>query len=173
MVKSTHVNWRQLALDLQPKIEDTERDVQALRQEKIQLEDAIRHERAALRSALIALEIRAMQTEELLKQKTATYVGLEAERLKRIEELTAIENELKVLVADITKLEEDIQAKKLESATHFDQAVVVTAQIHEAVGLHRRLSERYEQLRLQIERIREGMPAAAAAPADASTGSVR
>ena len=173
MVKSNHVNLKEIALEEQAKIGALETDVQVLRAEKIRLEDAIRHERAALRGALAALEVRAIQTEEVLKVKTASHEQSEQDRLNRIEELTRIEEELRGLTADIKKLEASIEQSKLSSESEFNRVVDVTAQIHEAVGLHRRLSERYEQLRLQIERIRSGMPASAAAPTEASRGSVR
>ena len=174
MVKINHVNWKQMAADLAPQITDTESDVLALRQEKAQLEDAIKHEQAALRSALIALEVRAIQTEQILKQKTAAFEALDADRLKRIEELTNIGREIKGLVDDIAKFEADIRDAKLTSASEFDRVVAVTTQIHEAVGMHQRLTERYNQLRAQIEALEadRAAPAPAAAASD-STGRVR
>jgi chromosome segregation ATPase len=175
MVKSNHVNWREIAVDeLAPKLTKVNDEVDALNREQIRLRDAIEHEQAALRGALIALEVRAIQTQELLAQKAQDYQALQSTRLQRIQELTAIELELKQLLADITKLDDEIQTTKLASGKEFERAVEIQSRIHEAVGLHRRLSERYDQLRVQIELINDG--SAAAAPASASVdppGTVR
>jgi chromosome segregation ATPase len=176
MVKITHVDLRQNAVEEhKPKLDQTTLEVEALKQQQFRLRQAIAYEQVGLRSALIALEARAVQTQELLRQRVQVNAGLQAERLNRINELTAIENELKQLMADITQLEDEIKTAKLASGKEFERVVDVTAQIHEAVGMHRRLSERYEQLRVQIDKINEGLPSAAASAADASTstGSVR
>lgn len=167
MVYSTHVNWRARGENLKAELDQTKKDVLSLRQEKVRIEEAIKHERMALQGALIALELRNVQIEEALALQVKTVESLQADRLERMSELTTLEKELKQLVADVAQLQDDIEKTKLTSAKEFESTVELAGKMHEAVGMHRRLGERYEQLRQQVERIKAGLPAAPPSTASA------
>jgi len=168
MVYTTRVDWRHIAVEeLQPELDTIDSQIRSLRRERSELQTRIRHEQAALRSALIALELRAVQTQELLRDKEENNKKLAAERLLRIQELTLIQDEIKALIegdeakgepGEIAKVEAQIDDHKLKSEAEFDRAVELTGQIHEAVGMHRRLTERYLQLQEQIDRIQADLP---------------
>jgi hypothetical protein len=167
MIYTTRVDWRHIAVEeLQPELDTVDSEIRSLRTERAELQQRIRHEQAALRSALIALELRAIQTQELLRQKEEGNKTLAAERLLHIQELTLIQDDIKALVGDeaagepgeIAKAEAQIDDHKLKSKAEFEQAVELTGQIHEAVGMHRRLTERYLQLQAQIDRIQADLP---------------
>lgn len=160
MVYSNHVDWKTIAVDeLRPELDAVDTEIRALNTERNELKKAIRHEQAALRSALVALEARAVQTQTLLAQKEKDNSKLAAERLANLEDLRMIQDELKQLVADIEEVEQDVHDLQLKSESEFDRVVDLTAEIHEAVGVHRRLTERYQQLQLQIEQITGESPA--------------
>jgi chromosome segregation ATPase len=167
MVYITHVDWRQIAVEqLKPELDTVDSEIRSLRTERAELQQRIRHEQAALRSALIALELRAIQTQELLRKKEDNNNKLAADRLERIQELTVIQDDIKALVGDkekgipgeIAEVEAQIDDHKLKSDAEFERAVELTGQIHEAVGMHRRLTERYLQLQEQIDRIQADLP---------------
>ncbi|MEQ8784727.1 MAG: hypothetical protein RIC55_00435 [Pirellulaceae bacterium] len=159
MVYTTRVDWRRIAVEeLQPELDTVDSEIRSMRTEQAELKQKIRHQQAALRSALIALELRAIQTQELLRQKEDTNKKLAADRTERLQELKMIQDELQTLVQDITAVEARISDLKLKSDAEFELAVKLTGEIHEAVGMHRRLTERYQQLQAQINRIQAGLP---------------
>lgn len=152
--------------ELTPKLNRVNEEIASLTVETAELLESVAHEKEALRTALVALEARALQTEELLNSKARTVDGLDQTHRERIAELTSIQAELKSLVRRISgpveagdpqPLETEIASVKALSAKEFERVVELTSEIHEAVGAHRRLSERQRQLERRIKTIEDGL----------------
>lgn len=158
-VYQTQKVWRDVAVNSDPdkgvlgykqQLELEKERYRALQEENERSKDALARERGARRQTIAALETRvALAREALLAKEKDFNVKIVSER----EALAAVEtthNHLEKLKAEIELLRKEIVVVREDRDAKFGQVVKLTDDVHQAMGMQKRLAERQTQLTDQL-----------------------
>lgn len=150
MVYSTHQNWKEKAEAEAQRVSNLQATVAEREAEKAQLEAELTKELNAREQALAKLETEraelATQREELVKQRDELLVKDKA----AVAALDAAQQNLARLTAEVDGLRKEIRDTQADRDKHFERAVALMDQIHQAEGEVKRLEERRIQLASQL-----------------------
>jgi len=159
-VYMTQRNWRDYAknevateekpLGLEPQLKQAMEKNDELRAEKEKLEDKLKMETAARRTALASLEAHRQQLIDRLAVKERENKDLVARERAAIAELNTAHVSLTGLQEEVAVLRGDIVATQQDRDLQFRQVVDLTDRIHQARGVRRRLEERRDQLTEEV-----------------------
>src|SRR5687767_11645799 len=162
MVYATHKNWKMKAtnatpnekygLGLKEQVDQARTLNKQLRQELASLQNELAKERAARRQALAVLQTKLKQSEDQLLQKQTQLTALEAANGAAITELKATQETMARLTDEVATLRAGVQAAQLDRDTQFASVVKLTDDIHQLQGIHGRLTERRDQLVVDVAR---------------------
>jgi len=149
-VYGTHQDWKKKAEEEAKRVQGLQTTVAEREAERDQLNAQLEQERTARDQALAKLETErkelATQRDEMSKERDALLVKDKA----AVAALDAAQQNLARLTKEVEGLRTEIRSTQSDRDKHFDRAVVLTDQIHQAEGEVRRLEERRMQLAAQL-----------------------
>jgi hypothetical protein len=145
-VYHTHRNWRDLAKDRQTEVMKYRDENAQLRDERLQMENRLAHERAARRAALARLETQVQEKQQQFEKRNQEYSDLLAQQRQAIDAMQNAQRQLDQLKEQIQVLQQEILVAQQDRDQQFDRVRQLTDQIHQAQGIQERLEQRLQEL---------------------------
>lgn len=174
VANASHRNWRDVVLDpengLKRRVELVEQTNQQLRDSRQRTEATLAREQAARRTALAALQTQLDDMRRQLQTSEQTVQSLQATNNELVQTDRSRAEELARLTQANETLEQKIISERADRDAVFAQALKLTDEINQAVGLLETERKRKEQLASTVSRYTEVLDAHGINPDDPLDG---
>lgn len=171
MVYATHKNWKMIAtnprdkvspstpLGLKYQIEDYRARINQATKELEDMKGELAKERAARRQALAVLQTQLAQRSQQIVQKEKELGDLQATTQAAVQELKSTQDTMARLTDEVNALRTRVREAEVDRDTQFASVVALTDNLHQLEGVRSRLTEKRDQLVVDVARYKKQLDA--------------